>query len=259
MPPVRSEPYVELTRQMMRRFGVDVTADDGLYKTSGGQRYRSTDTDVPGDFSAAAFPLVASAITDGDVTVTGLDVDGPLGDRKIIEILRSFGASVEVSRDRVRVRGGPLVAQTVDIGDTPDLFPILALLASQAQGETRFVNGRHLRFKESDRIEATVSMLLGLGGRAKPTDDGCIVVGPTRLLGGSVDARGDHRILMAAAVAGPVAPGGVGGSPPPALPVSDPPLPPGFPGPGALHAVVAGTRSERGTARRSSGQATGPS
>src|SRR5207237_1165549 len=192
------EPYVELNRQMMRRFGVDVTADDGLYKTLGGQRYRATDTDVPGDFSSAAFPLVGSAITDGDVTVTGLDVDGPLGDRKIIEILRSFGASVEVSGDRVRVRGGPLVAQTVDIGDTPDLFPILAVLASQAQGETRFVNGRHLRFKESDRIESTVSMLLGLGGRAKPTDDGCIVVGPTRLLGGSVEARGDHRILMAA-------------------------------------------------------------
>src|SRR5207237_8539446 len=198
------EPYVELNRQMMRRFGVDVTADDGLYKTLGGQRYRPTEPDVPGDFSSAVFPLVAAAVADGDVTVTGLDVDGPLGDRKIIEILRSFGASVEVSRDRVRVRGGPLVAQTVDIGDTPDLFPILAVLASQAQGETRFVNGRHLRFKESDRIEATVSTLLGLGGRAKPTDDGCIVVGPTRLLGGSVDARGDHRILMAAAVAGRV-------------------------------------------------------
>src|SRR5438067_1514325 len=236
---LRSEPYVELTRQMMRRFGVDVTADDGLYKMSSGQRYRATDTDVPGDFSSAAFPLVASAITDGDVTVTGLDVDGPLGDRKIVDILRRFGASVEASGDRVRVRGGPLVAQTVDIGDTPDLFPILAVLASQAQGETRFVNGRHLRFKESDRIEATVSMLLGLGGRAKPTDDGCIVVGPTRLLGGSVDARGDHRILMAAAVAGPVARAIVDVSDPWSFRVSYPSFLEDFQNLGALHAVVA--------------------
>ena len=239
IPPVRSEPYVELTLQMMRRFGVDVTAQDGLYRTSGGQRYRATNTDVPGDFSSAAFPLVASAITDGDVTVTGLDVDGPLGDRKIVDILRAFGAPVEVSGDRVRAQGGPLVAQTVDIGDTPDLFPILAVLASQAQGESRFVNGRHLRFKESDRIEATVSMLLGLGGRAKPTDDGCLVSGPTRLLGGSVDARGDHRILMAAAVAGLVARAAVDVSDPWSFRVSYPSFLDDFQALGALHEVVA--------------------
>src|SRR5439155_231046 len=89
----------------------------GATTLTGGQRYRATDTDVPGDFSSAAFPLVASAITDGDVTVTGLDVDGPLGDRKIVDILRAFGASIEVSVDRVRAQGGPLVAQTVDIGE----------------------------------------------------------------------------------------------------------------------------------------------
>jgi len=239
IPPIRSEPYIKLTVQMMRWFGVDVTADDGLYRTSGGQRYRATDTDVPGDFSSAAFPLVASAITDGDVTVTGLDVDGPLGDRKIVDILRAFGASIEVSGDRVRAQGGPLVAQTVDIGDTPDLFPILAVLASQARGESRFVNGRHLRFKESDRIEATVSLLLGLGGRAKPTDDGCLVSGPTRLLGGSVDARGDHRILMAAAVAGLVARGAVDVSDPWSFRVSYPSFLEDFLALGALHGVVA--------------------
>src|SRR5438105_14466526 len=77
MPPVRSEPYVELTRQMMRRFGVDVTADDGQYKTSGGRRYRATDTDVPGDFPSAALPPVGSAIPDRDASVPGRDVHGP--------------------------------------------------------------------------------------------------------------------------------------------------------------------------------------
>ena len=101
------------------------------------------------------------------------------------------------------------------------------------------MNGRHLRFKESDRIEATVSMLLGLGGRAKPTDDGCIVVGPTRLLGGSVDARGDHRILMAAAVAGLVARAVVDVSDPWSFRVSYPSFLEDFQALGALHAVVA--------------------
>ena len=239
LPPVRSESYVEMTRQMMNRFGVDVTTDGGGYRTSGGQRYRGTDVDVPGDFSSAAFPLVAAAITDGDVTVTGLDAGASQGDRKVLDILRSFSVHVDVSGDRVRVQGGPLAAQTVDIGDTPDLFPILAVLASQAEGETRFVNGGHLRFKESDRIDATVSLLLALGGRAKATEDGCLVSGPSRLLGGSVDARGDHRILMAAAVAGLVARGPVDISDPWSFRVSYPSFLDDFRALGALHTVVA--------------------
>jgi len=200
--PLRSTPYVEMTRDMLADFGVDVTGDSQSYRIPGGQSYHPTDIEVPGDFSSAAFPLVAAAITDGDVTVTDLDFEGPYGGRKIVDILRSFGAHVDVVSDRVRVQSGPLAAQTVDVGDHSDLFPVLAVLASQAEGETRFVNGGHLRFKESDRIDATVSMLHALGGRAKATADGCVVSGPSRLFGGSVDARGDHRILMAAAVAG---------------------------------------------------------
>jgi 3-phosphoshikimate 1-carboxyvinyltransferase len=200
--PLRSTPYVEMTRDMLADFGVDVTGDIHSYRIPGGQSYHPTDIEVPGDFSSAAFPLVAAAITDGDVTVTDLDFEGPYGGRKIVDILRSFGAQVDVASDRVRVQSGPLAAQTVDVSDHSDLFPVLAVLASQAQGETRFVNGGHLRFKESDRIDATVSMLQALGGRARTTPDGCVVLGPARFLGGSVDARGDHRILMAAAVAG---------------------------------------------------------
>jgi len=203
--PLRSTPYVELTRGMMADFGVDVAENGPSYRIAGGMSYHPTDVEVPGDFSSAAFPLVAAAITDGDVTVTAVDLEDRPGDHKIIDVLRDFGAHVGIARDRVRVQGGPLAAQTVDVGDHPDLFPVLAVLASQAEGETRFVNGNHLRFKESDRIDATVSMLHALGGRAKATPDGAIVSGPNRLLGGSVDARGDHRILMAAAVAGLVA------------------------------------------------------
>jgi 3-phosphoshikimate 1-carboxyvinyltransferase len=239
LPPVRSEPYVQMTCEMMHRFGVDVTVDDGVYRTRGRQAYRGTDVDVPGDFSSSAFPLVAAAITDGDVTVTGLDVDEPQGDRAILGILRSFGAQIDISAGGVRVRGGRLTAQTVDIGDTPDLFPILAVLASQAEGETRFLNGSHLRFKESDRIEATVSMIRGLGGHAEATEDGCLVSGPSHLLGGSVDTRGDHRILMAGAVAGLVARGSTDLSDPWSFRVSYPSFLADFQALGALHAVVA--------------------
>jgi len=172
VPPIRSASYVEMTRRTMRSFGVEVDVVADTFRVSGGQAYRPTDIQVPGDFSSAAFPLVAAAITDGDVTIEGLDPESPDGDRRLVDLLRSFGARVDTAPDRVRVRSGDLVGQTVDVGDTPDLFPVLAVLASQADGETRFVHGEHLPLKESDRIAATVSMLRAVGGRAEPTQTG---------------------------------------------------------------------------------------
>lgn len=204
-PPILSEPYVEVTRHMMRRFGVEVEGRIPALHIPGRQRYVPSDFAVPGDFSSAAFPFVAAAVSGGDVTVAGLDPDLPQGDRRITDILRSFGADVTSERDRVRVRAGHLGAQTVDLGATPDLFPVLAVLATQARGESRFVNGAHLRYKESDRIASTVAFLGAMGADVHGTPDGCVIRGPTRLQGADVDALGDHRILMAAAVAGLVA------------------------------------------------------
>ncbi len=202
LPPLRSEPYVEITLRMLSAFGARVDPEGKDFRIAGGQVLRAADVDVPGDFSSAAFPLVAAAISDGDVTVEGLDASLPQGDRRVLDLLGAFGARVEASKDRVRVRGGTLSGRTVDLNDTPDLFPVLAVLATQARGESRFVNGEHLRLKESDRIETTVAFLRALGADAVPTEDGCIVRGSTRLRGAFVDSHGDHRILMAAAVAG---------------------------------------------------------
>ena len=220
------------------RFGVELTAEDGVFRIAGTQQYVPTDLEVPGDFSSAAFPLVAAAIARGDVTVSGLDLSSAQGDRAIVELLRSFGASVDVEADRVRARGGDLAGQTVDVGETPDLFPVLAVLASQADGESRFVNGGHLRHKESDRIATTVSMLRALGVAAQATEDGCVVRGPNRLQGAFVDAQGDHRILMAAAVAGLVADDAVDISDPWCFRASYPSFLDDFRALGALHAVV---------------------
>jgi 3-phosphoshikimate 1-carboxyvinyltransferase len=237
-PPVRSEPYLEMTRQIVRLFGAEIHADGALFLIPGGQRYRPVDLTIPGDFSTAAFPLVAAALTDGDVTVDGLAPEGPQGDRAVIDLLRSFGAAVEVGADRVRARGGDLAARTVDVAATPDLFPVLAVLATQAQGESRFVNGSHLRFKESDRIATPVAMLRSLGADAVATEDGCVVRGPTKLRGGSVDSRGDHRILMAAAVAGLVAEEAVDITEPWCFGVSYPSFLDDFRSLGARHAVI---------------------
>jgi len=238
LPPRRSEPYVEVTRQVVRAFGVEVGVDEDTYLVPGGLAYHPTDVDVPGDFSSAAFPLVAAAITGGDVTVEGLDLRSPQGDRRIAPLLTSFGARVDMAPDRVRVRSGPLIGQTVDVRDTPDLFPILAVLATQAKGETHFVNGEHLRIKESDRIASTVAMLRALGADAAPTADGCVVHGPASLHGAFIDSRADHRILMAAAIAGLAADDSVDISDPWCFRVSYPSFLDDMRALGALHEVV---------------------
>ena len=238
LPPLRSEPYVEVTLHMLERFGVAAQAAEDRYYIPGRQAYRAVDFPVPGDFSSAAFPLVGAAITDGDVTLEGLDEWMPQGDRRVLDHLRAFGATVDVTADAVRSRGGPLRGQTIDIGDTPDLFPPLAVLATQARGETRFVNGEHLRLKESDRIETTVSFLQAMGADARGTRDGAVIRGPTPLHEAFVDSHGDHRILMAAAVAGLVADGAVDIGDPWSFRVSYPTFLDDFRGLGAPYEVV---------------------
>jgi len=135
------------------------------------------------------------------VAVKGLRMDDPQGDRVIIDILRDVGAAVSVNDDSVAVKKGALRAREIDIGKCPDLFPILAVLLSTAGGTSRLYGAPQLKFKESDRIKTTVEMLTAIGADAEGTDDGCIIKGKKRLTGGTINNEGDHRIMMAAAVA----------------------------------------------------------
>jgi len=169
---------------------------------------------VPGDFSSAAPLLVAAALVPGsDVTVhdlgvnprrTGLlDVLGRMGTRVSVFDRRRVGGEPVAS---VAVQPGQLVATEIGADEVPGLvdeLPLVALLASHARGETRISGARELRVKETDRIEAVTDGLQALGARIHSRDDGWTVTGvPTRLRGGRIEARGDHRIAMLGAVAG---------------------------------------------------------
>lgn len=207
--PLESASYVEITRSVMARFGVNVTARGKRFEVGAGQSYRSPRyTGAQGDWSGAAFFLAAGALS-GEVTVAGLDLDSPQGDRAIVELLRRFGAEVEVSDDRVTARNGrKLCACEIDVSDVPDLLPVLAVVAASAEGETVFTGGRRLRFKESDRIASTAALIGALGGVAAERPDGLTVTGST-LTGGGVDSFCDHRIAMSAAVAATICTGEV--------------------------------------------------
>ncbi len=195
-----SEPYLDVTTRMMGMFGAASERDGNVFIIPGGQGYRPCDYSVPADFSSAAFPMVAAALG-GRCAVKGLDIEDPQGDKRIIDILRQAGATVSVEGRTVTVERKELHGIDVDLGSAPDLFPVVAMLLSTADGDSRLYGAPQLRFKESDRIETTVRMIDALGGDAVGTDDGCIIHGVKRLSGGRVEHRGDHRIMMSAAVA----------------------------------------------------------
>lgn len=199
---MESAAYVAMTEEALRRFGIAFEKESGLWRTAGGAAYRTPgDAAVEGDWSSAAFFLCLGAASAKGVRVTGLSPVTTQGDRSILEILRGFGAVVKEEEAGVLVRRGALVGQTVDAADVPDLVPTLAALAAGAAGETRVVNAARLRFKESDRLAATAAMIRAVGGDAEETADGLVIRGRSLLRGGRVDAAGDHRIAMAAAVA----------------------------------------------------------
>ena len=203
-----SAPYLDVTAHMMRLFGASVSRNGSMFGIRGRTGYRPHDYMVPADFSSAAFPMVAGALA-GSVTVTGMDMGDPQGDKAIAEILTKAGADVKVDGTEVTVSKGSLKGCDVDMGSVPDLFPIVAVLLSTAEGDSRLYGAPQLKFKESNRIETVVNMINAIGGSAEATDDGCIIHGKPRLEGGRIVHKGDHRIMMSAAVASLVCDGSV--------------------------------------------------
>lgn len=204
--PLKSKPYVEITIEMMKGFGAECFESKEGFHVPGNQEYKPRDYTIPGDYSSAAFPFVAGALA-GKVSITGLDLEDRQGDKFILEILEQFGAHVERYPSKITVSSGELEGAEIDMSNSPDLFPIVSVLAAVAKGETKLYNAEHVRLKESDRISTTASFLKSMGAHIEEKKDGCLIRGPSKLRGTIVDSHGDHRILMAAAVAGLIAEG----------------------------------------------------
>jgi 3-phosphoshikimate 1-carboxyvinyltransferase len=210
-----SAPYVALTRQTMRRLGVDrVAAVDGglgVEPLPPGPARAVARVAVEPDYSAAAYPAAAAALVGGPVELLGLERDSAQGDRRFLDVLEQLGARVEWTSRGVRVSAGEhLRAAAHDFSDMPDQVPTLAALAAFADGITQIRGVAHLRIKESDRLAATTLGLRALGFIAKETPDGLIVHGRPELRRevsppgppAAVDTHGDHRIAMAFALVG---------------------------------------------------------
>ena len=206
---LQSESYVKMTLDAVRQFGIEVTKNENGFFIKGGQKYTSPEkVTVEGDWSNAAFWLCAGAIGENPVTCSNLNVNSTQGDKKVLEILSSFGADVREQDGDITVSKGELKGIVIDAMDIPDLVPILSVVASVAKGETRVINAQRLRLKESDRIFTVCETIRNLGGNIEETKDGLIIQGG-KLKGGAISSFNDHRIAMSGAIASIVTEGAV--------------------------------------------------
>lgn len=200
--PLESADYVRMTLDTLAQFGIriDLIQSD-VYHISGGQYFQSPGRlSVEGDWSSAAFYLAAAALG-AEVEVTDLDEAGSQPDRQVLEALRAFGCEIKRNKSSITVQADGLSAARLSGAQSPDLVPILSIVACAAQGQTEWVNAERLRLKESDRLEATKACIAALGGIARTTAAGLVIDGIGRLRGGMVDGFNDHRIVMSAAIA----------------------------------------------------------
>lgn len=203
--PLKSKPYVAMTLEVMRRFGVEAENKDYSYFNTTPGRYQGIDYAVEGDYSNASYFFALAALTGSEITVKNLTPNSLQGDRAIIKYLREMGALVKVGDNEVTVsgvKGGKLVGIEVDLADAPDLVPTMVALACKAQGKTIIKNVEHARHKESDRLSTCAVEFRKFGVQIEERRDGLIIQGAEKLEGATVDSHGDHRLAMALSIAG---------------------------------------------------------
>lgn len=213
-----SEVSRDHTERMLRQFGGDITCQDGVIQLQGGQKLSATHIEVPGDISSAAFFLVAGAIAkDSSIHLEHVGLNPTR--TGILDVLQQMGAKLDIELEnggdeepigRLSIQssqlkgieiGGELIPRLIDE------IPIIALLATQAQGTTVIKDAEELKVKETDRITAVVDELKKLGADIEATEDGMVINGPVTLTGGVLQSYGDHRIGMMGAVASVISTG----------------------------------------------------
>ncbi len=210
-----TRPTRDCTERMLAAFGWPVESEPGHVRLSGGHALRATDVDVPGDFSSAAFFIVAATLVPGSgLRLRNVGVNPRRAG--LLHVLRAMGA--DIVEENPRVTGGEPVADLLvrhaplhgievpveHVADMIDEFPALFVAAACATGTTIIRGAAELRVKESDRIAVMAAGLRNLGARIEETPDGAAIEGGS-LHGGTVDSQGDHRCAMAFAVAGAAA------------------------------------------------------
>ncbi len=200
---MESKGYLDLTLSVLKDFGIQIKNENYCrFLVPGGQKYHAKDYRIEGDYSQAAFFLVAGAIG-CDLCCEGLNPKSLQGDKKILDILVDAGAKVTTYPDGSikATRTESMNGIEIDAREIPDLVPVLAVFCGFLKGESRIINAGRLRMKESDRLAAIASELSRLGLTIEEGIDYLKIQGTQTLCGETVSAWNDHRIAMALAIA----------------------------------------------------------
>lgn len=206
------------TEDMIKQFGGQITINDKEIRIAGGQEFTAQEVVVPGDISSAAFWLVAGLIVpNSKIVLQNVGINETR--TGILDVIRSMGGKLQLSDIDEVAKSATITVETSELVGTRiagdiiprliDELPIIALLATQAEGETVICDAEELKVKETDRIQVVADALNSMGAVITPTADGMIIKGKTALHGAKVNTFGDHRIGMMAAIAAQVATEGV--------------------------------------------------
>jgi len=201
--PLESQPYVLMTMECLKNFGINVKSDENLREFEiEKQSYRPGKYTVEGDWSSASYLLALGALS-GEVCVENLNIKSLQGDSMILQFLKDMGSSVTIGKNSVTVTKSGLKAIRADLTECTDLLPTMAVLAAAAEGTSEFTGIERTRIKESDRVSALREGLEAMGIEAIEEGDKLIITGsPAR--GSEINSHNDHRIAMAFSLLGTV-------------------------------------------------------
>jgi len=202
-----SRPYIDMTVDVMEKFGIDVKRDEyNYFKVQQGQKYKAGSYSVEPDCSQAGYFWGAAAITGASIKVKGIRKDSHQGDVHFTRLLEKMGCKVVYEKNGISVTGGSISGIEADMADMPDMVPTLAVVSSFAKGTTIINNVKHLKAKESDRLTSVTNELSKMGIESSITDTGLIIKGGIPH-GAEISTYKDHRIAMSFAIAGLKVPG----------------------------------------------------
>ncbi len=180
-------PYVDMTLQWLKDLGVKIEERGHAFYIPGGQSYKAFTKTIPADFSSASYLLAAKHLIPGNIDLKGLDTNDSQGDKVLLSYMEEM-------------------LPVIDCSNIPDLVPTLAVLATQQKRAIHLSNAAHTRTKETDRLHSMAEGLRAMGANIEEMEDG-LIIQPSQLKGASVRGYGDHRSIMALAIAGLIADG----------------------------------------------------
>lgn len=200
-----SKPYISSTIATMEKFGVIIDyKKDFLEYYVQNKKYSPTEFHVPADFSTAALLLAAGVLAGGSITLKGLSFSLPQADSKILEILKDMNAEISVNKKRgeATVTGSKILeGGSFDLTDTPDLLPVLSILALKARSPVKVTGIAHARLKETDRVANIASQIKKFGATVVEEEDQLLIIAPQVIKNSSIQTFNDHRLFMAFVIA----------------------------------------------------------